>query len=143
MIGVTDDELATLDLEAQDGRSLAASPRVDFRPAGLSEEVRDAAPTSSAKPRPAAASETNEAKSGPRTGERRNGHLKNGAPTLPLEQHIFTGRLNGWQRTRLLYKSGKLQKMALATTAIGALKQDKVQNTRQVIRAIFDELDSK
>lgn len=139
---MSEEELAALDLEAQDGRGRAASQRVCFPPAGLSEEVRGAASASSVKPRSAGSSETNEAERVPQTGKRQRRNLQNGTPTRPLEQKISTERLSGWQRAKLMYKSGQLQKMSVATSALGALRKNKVESTRQMIRGIFDELDS-
>jgi hypothetical protein len=131
---VTDAELA--DLEAQVAEDGAASRRVHF-PAGLPDEVRSAAHASSPQAawgRSSEATERQVAKAVQENGERPPQRQS------AVAQNLFAESFSPWQKTRLMYRSGK---MSLAMkVAVKDKKQDKEQTTRQMIRAVFDELDS-
>ncbi len=146
MFVVAEEELEIFDVEKQGGLGAAARPRVRVAPdGGLSEEVRAAACAQVTAARPGAPSDANAPNPGPQTGRTLSGHPQNGASIRPLEQRISTGNLSSpsWHRTRRMVKSGRLQNQSLATSALGALKKDNLKSTRQMIRDVFDELDSK
>ena len=131
---VTDAELA--DLEAQVAERNATSRRVNFSN-GLPDEVRSAAHTGSPKARsgaPSEAAERHAAKTVQKSDEQPPQRQS------AVAQKISAESFSPWQKTRLMYRSGK---MSLATkVAVKDKKQDKEQSTRQMIREVFDELDS-
>ena len=65
-----------------------------------------------------------------------SGSALGAAPLPPAVQKIPTARASGWQRTRLMYRTGKLK----VISSMGGAKRDSARN---MIRKVFDELDGE
>lgn len=109
-------------VEARMVDSTSDAPRVHVMPASPAEELRDAA------------------RAAPGAHEK---NVQQRIAPLPALQKISTGsgELSPWERTRLIYRTGKLRSQGkVLAIGVDAMKKD---STRQMIRKVFDELDGE